>query len=200
MIRRMKGLDESTIEALKILEAQFHQRTWASDACWEMLLQQYRICMTILPVREKLQKLAQKYRDNPVRFCERVMGKKWFNPPKEIPSKLAEATLRTGPQLIAAFTNPDNMTEADARMFLGAMRTFAARTPGRKRSEVYAKALELRQTNPRMSFHQICLRLVPTYPQMSSAERRVKRDQMRSGVSRLLKAMASVQRPTKSHR
>lgn len=154
-----------------------------------MLQKQYQICVTVLPLRKRLQPLARKYDRNPIRFCKRLMGKNWFKPPKEIPPNKAAAMVDRGPRLIEALAAPDSMTDADARSFLKMMNTFAARTPGRRRSELYAQALELRQKRPPLSFHQICLRLVPTYSNMSPAERRMKREQMRSGVARLLKSI-----------
>jgi hypothetical protein len=79
------------------------------------------------------------------------------------------------------------MQGADARMLLKVMRTLAARPPGRKRLEIYAKALELRNAN--WPFHEICKQLVPNYAVMSSAERRAKREQVRSGVARLVRSL-----------
>ena len=147
----------------------------------------YQICTRVLPHRKELQSLAQRNEKKPIRFCERVMGRDWFGSPKQMSARQAQAVLGATPVLTRALTAPDNMQEVDARMLLKMMQTLAARPGGRKRLEIYAKALEFRSSG--QSFHQICKQLVPNYAAMSSAERRAKREQIRSGIGRLARSL-----------
>ncbi len=183
----MAVLDDNTLADLKLAAARFQQRLWASDSTWDQLLQMYQICIRVLPNRKKLQSLAQRHDKRPIRFCERLMGRDLFEPPRQLSARQAQTVLQAAPRFTKLLTAPHEMQEADARMLLKMMRTLAARPAGRKRLEVYAKALELR--NAGQPFHQICKQLVPNYGSISSAERRAKRDQARSGVARLVRAL-----------
>jgi hypothetical protein len=183
----MAPLDNKTLADLKLAQARFQQQVFASDSTWNHLLQMYQICTRVLPHRKELQSFAQRHEKSPIRFCERLMGRDWFEPPKQMSARQAQTVLEAAPLSTKLLTAPHDMQEADARMLLKVMRTLAARPPGRKRLEIYAKALELR--NAGRPFHQICKQLVPSYAIISSAERRAKREQMRSGVARLVRAL-----------
>lgn len=183
----MAPLDDKTLADLKLAQARFQQRLLASDSTWHNLLEMYQMCIRVLPLREKLQSLAQRHERSPIRFCERLMGRDWFEPPKQLSARQAQTVLDALPQFTKLLTASHGVQDADARMLLKVMRTLAARPPGRKRLEIYAKALELR--NAAQPFHQICKQLVTSYAIMSSAERRAKREQMRSGVARLVRAL-----------
>jgi hypothetical protein len=183
----MPLLDDRTLADLKLAEARFQQQLWASDSTWNQLLQMYQICLRVLPHRKQLQSLAQRHEGRPIRLCERLMGRDWFEPPRLLSARQAQSVLDAAPQFTQLLTAPQDMQGADAWMLLKLMRTLGARRPGRKRLEIYAKALELR--NAGQPFHQICKQLIPNYVIMSSAERRAKREQMRSGVARLVRAI-----------
>lgn len=188
----MAPLDDKTLSDLKLAQAQFQQQLWASDSTWNQLLQMYQVCLRVLPIQKELQPLAQRYHKRPIRFCERLMGRDWFEPPKQLSARQAQTVLEAAPQFTKLLTAPHEMQEADARLLLKMMRTLAARPPGRKRLEIYAKALELR--NVGQPFHQICKQLVPEYSTVSSVERRARREQMRSGVARLVRAVGQNKR------
>jgi hypothetical protein len=181
----MSLLDDKTLGDLKVATARFQQRLWASDSTWNQLLQMYQMCTRVLPHRVKLQSLAHRHEKNPIRFCEMLMGRDWFESPKQMSARQARTVLEATPVLTKALTAPHDMQEVDARMLLKMMRTLAARPAGRKRLHIYVEALEIRNTG--QTFHQICKQLVPNYAVMSSAERRAKREQIRSGVARLIK-------------
>jgi len=188
----MAPLDNKTLAGLKLAGARFQQQMWASDSTWNHLMQMYQICIRVLPHRKDLQSLAQRHEKSPIRFCERLMGRHWFEPPKQLSARQAQTVLDAAPQFTKLLTAPNGMQDADARMFLKVMRTLAAKPPGRKRLEIYAKALELRNLD--QSFHQICKQLLPSYAIIPSAERRAKREQMRSGVARLVRSLSQNER------
>lgn len=184
----MRELDVKMLAKFKLAEARFRQQFLASDTTWDNLAQMYQVCVRTLPLREKLQSLARRHNRSPIEFCEKLMGRGWFQPPKQLPQRKAEAVLEVAPRFTRLLAAPHEMQDADARAFFKIMRTLAAKPAGRKRSEIYVKGLDLR--NRGKSFHHICAQLVSDYGKMSSAERRAKREQMRSGVARLARSLS----------
>lgn len=194
----MPKLDDKTLNDIKLQQARLHQKLWASDSTWNELIATYRRCIDILSDRERLQPLAKRYEKNPVRFCERIMGRGWFEPPKEASVLKVQTILRMSPAITEFLAAPHSVDDATAREVIKTLNTLAARPAGRKRSEIYATAMALHQSGK--NYHLICMKLNPAYKTMSPPERRAKRDAMRTGVSRLQKAMQSAQGQTKSPR
>ena len=192
----MTKLDEKTLNELKLTQARFYQNLFASDAIWNELLKTYWGCVRVLSDRERLQPLAKRHENNPIRFCEKVMGRGWFEQPKEGSTRQLQTLLQASPIITEFVTTPHGIEDANARQVIKILSTLTARPAGRKRAEIYARAMALRQSG--MSFHRICRELVPTYKNMSAPERRTKRDAMRAGVTRLRKAMVIAQGATKS--
>lgn len=192
----MTKLDEKTLNELKLSQARFYQNLFASDALWNELLKTYWSCVRVLSDRERLQPLAKRHEKNPVRFCERVMGRGWFEPPTGVSTRQVQTILKASPAITGFLTVPQGTKDANAKQFIKILNTLAARPAGRKRAEIYAKAMALYQSG--ISLHRICIDLVPTYKDMSAPERSAKRKAMRAGVSRLRKAMNVAQRQTKS--
>src|SRR5271165_3022745 len=193
---RMPKLDDKTLNELKIQQARLHQRLWASDDTWDELLATYRRCVAILLDRGRLQPLAKRYEKNPIRFCEKIMGRGWFEPPKETSPLKIQTILRISPAITEFLAAPHNVDDSTAREVIKTLRTLAARPAGRKRYESFAKAMALYQSGK--NYHLICMKLIPAYKTMSPPERRAKRDAMRTGVRRLEKAMESARGQTKS--
>ena len=194
----MTKLDEKTLNELKLAQARFYQNLFSSDALWNELLKTYWGCVRVLSDRGRLQPLAKRHERNPVRFCERIMGRRWFEPPKGASTRQVQTMLKASPAIARFLTMPQGIEDADAKRFIKILNTLASRPAGRKRSEIYAKAMALRQSGT--DYHRICMKLIPAYKTLSSFERRAKRDAMRTGVSRLQKAMMSAQGQTKSRR
>lgn len=181
----MVSLDVETLSELKLVQARFLQRLYASDDVWNHFRSTCEIYKQLLPHRKKLQRLARRYENNPLRFCEEFGGVKWFQPPRSISSQKVRGFLKII-ELIPFFAGtPTKIDDLDGRSLLKQLQTLAARPGGRKPLEVYAKALELREATPPVSFHRICLLLSAGYAEMNSAKRRSERERMRSGVARL---------------
>lgn len=192
----MTKLDKKALNELKLVQARFYRTFLASDVSWNNVLQTYCALSYLLSNRAKMQRLAKRYGKNPVRFCEKIIGRGWFEPPKGASTRQVQTMLKASPSIIDFLSVPQGVEDANAKQFIKIFNTLAARPAGRKRAEVYAKAMALYQSG--ISLHRICIDLVPTYKDMSAPERSAKRKAMRAGVSRLRKAMNAAQRQTKS--
>jgi len=125
--RFMPPLDDKTATNLKLAEARFQQQLFASDSTWDHLLQMHQICKRVLPHRKAIQSLAQRCQKNPVRFCEMLVGRNWFEPPKQLSARQAQTLLDAAPQITRSLAAPHEMQEVDARLFLKMVRTLSAK-------------------------------------------------------------------------
>ena len=192
----MTKLDAKTLNALKLAQAQSYQNFFASDVSWNAMVQTHLALSWILSNRAKMQPLAKRYEKNPIRFCEKIMRRGWFEPPTEGSTRQLQTLLQASPIITEFLTAPHVIEDLNARHVIKMLHTLAARPAGRKRAEIYARATALRQSG--IDFHRICIDLIPNYKNMSAPERRTKRDAMRAGVTRLRKAMVIAQGATKS--
>jgi len=169
---------------LKLDLARFLQQTFASDDVWNKAQLQYLQAAAFLADRQRLQPIARRYRKNPIRFCERELGANWFETVVLTTHKYQVQALSEILSTATKFLgSPELPTDADAKQMISYWRRLAARAPGRKLSEEFPRAYELRKQGK--TFHQICLLLIPAYAQMSPTKRRNERERMRSGVTRL---------------
>jgi hypothetical protein len=178
-------IDERLLAELKLATARSIQQQLASEYFLNESRKQHEAQTVILPIWEKwLLPLARRYETNPVLFCERVLGlgPEWFALPEGTTPRQAQEALKMASDITSIFTGPLDTSKLDGKMILKHLQTFTANPPGRKRSEEFEKALELKRDG--MSIHQICLKN-PAYEQMSPDARRNERNRMQSGVKRL---------------
>lgn len=196
-ITLMVSLDTKTLSELKLAGARFYQRLYASDDTWNHFESVVEVYKQVLPSRRKLQRLARRHEKSPSRFCERMMGPNWFEPPKNLSRHQIRALLKISSTMSMLALAPEEIGPLDGKPMLNLLQTLTARLGGRKPLEIYAKARELAKTNPPMSFHRICLQLNPAYAGMTPAEKRSERERMRSGVTRLKRKTTAARRSTK---
>jgi len=177
-------LEDGVLGELKIAQARIVQQVFASDALLEWFRFEHACRERMLTDWEKrLRSLARRHRSNPVRFCELVMGHHWFASPIEGTPRQVSELLKLLTEISVFVGAPLDTGRVDGKALLKRLQVLAARPPGRKRSESYARAFQLRQQGK--SFHDICKQLNPAYRLMSPADRRNDRERMRSGVARL---------------
>jgi hypothetical protein len=178
-------LDEKTLEELKIAEARFYQQMFASEY---LLNQQRAIHLAqvefLADWENRLLPIAQRYENNPVQFCDEILikGKDWFTPPEDATPQQVRELLKVVPDMTSMITEPVDLNEVDGKMILKRLQTLTAKPPGRKQSEEFGKALELKRAG--MSIQQICRERNPSYAQMKSVARRNEEERMRSGIAR----------------
>ena len=178
------ALDEKTLAEMKLVEARLYQQSFASEYCLNLFRLEHKARNLLLADWEtRLLSLARRYKKNPERFCERVMGPDWFTPSKEVSLRSVRELFKMAPAITSILSEPQEISGLDGKKFLKHLQTLATKPPGRKGSEKFEKALELRQAGK--NFHTICLELNPSYAHMSPPNRRNERERMRSGVSRL---------------
>jgi hypothetical protein len=202
---------------------------FASDVTWDAMGCAAGWYLLFLPLRERVQALARKYRQCPPAFVRafKRLGERhihevakdpewgphlarlaWYQQrvneavahsqqeqseqPLVLPQNLPQRKLVALDQIITALSpalSGRRIPDEDARKLLSGMQTLAARAPGRRALERYRSALEIPQSGKHRKdpFHQICNELDPLYRTDLASERRRKREEMRSGVNRLLK-------------
>jgi len=175
--------DDRLLAEFKLTQARAYQQYFASDKFWEQIALLHRAYAELLTMRQKFQRLARRCKNDPVRFCESLQGKEWFNPPRNATRRQLHivSQLNLGDLL----THPENIQSMDPGALLKSLQGLTARPPGRKRKSIFAEALKLRKMNPPTSYHKICLHLNTAYAGMSAHQRRAERERVRSGVTRL---------------
>jgi hypothetical protein len=177
-------LDENTLQELKLSQARFFQQMWASQYAMHQQRSMHEAQKEYLAAWESwLLPLAQRYENNPVQFCETVMGQDWFTPPEDVTTQQVRELLKMSPDLTKLFTAPVDLSKVDGKMLLKRLQTFTAKPPGRKPSEEFGRALELKRAGK--NIHEICFKLVADYEKMGSVAQRVAHQRIRSGISRL---------------
>lgn len=187
----MAPIDPTALAEFKSAQALVFQRWVASDKTWDGIKQTYEAYKYLLTIRKKLQALARRCENNPQRFCEVFMGKSWASEPTGVSSRQIKQLTALAADVTEFSTSQTEISDVEARQLLKRLQSLSTRKPGRKPSAIYLKARALRQATPRPDFHEICLKLNPTYSKMKAHERRAERERVRSGLRRLGKAPAN---------
>jgi len=182
----MAPLDDKTLADFKLSQARTWQQFFASDGYWKQLPLFIQNGIIVLRSRKKLQALARRYEKRPICFCERLMGRHWFDIPKGVSARQLLTFSEIFSHLPEVLNDPAILSQLDPQLVVRTVKALTARPLGRRRLEIYAKASELRDQGK--AIHQICILLVHGYTIMSAAERSVKRGQMRSGIARFQNA------------
>lgn len=190
-------IDEKTLAELKLAQARMFQQMYASqDLLNRTRLDHERMKRFLTDWEDRLLPIARRYRNNPLRFCEKVMGKEWFTPPPALTASQVQQFAASIPEFSSLLIAPPaDLGKIDGRNVLGQLQRLAGNPPGRKRLRLYEVASQLRKEG--ISVHEICLRLLPSYRQMSPYERRNARERVRSGMARLERGRRCATGPTK---
>jgi hypothetical protein len=180
----MARLDDKQISELKLEQARQIHALLASDNMWNLYQRMYEGYQHLLALRAKWQPLARRYKNDPLQFCDKIMGPRWFELPDSASARLVQELLKTVAIVGKILTAPEEINRLDGQQLLKQLHALATRPPGRKPDAIHTQALALRQTTPPTGFHEICLRLIPAYAAMNSAERRAERERIRRGVAR----------------
>jgi len=177
-------IEEKILAELKLAYARSLQQLYASEHALNESRKVHQAQAIFLPFWEKsLLPRARRYKKNPIRFCERVLGlgPDWFTVPEGITTYQVREMLKMAPEMTSMITEPVDMSKLDGKMILKRLQTLAAKTPGRKSNPEFERAVELRRAGK--SIHQICLKN-PAYKQMSPDARRSERERVRNGIKR----------------
>jgi hypothetical protein len=186
----MVPLDEKTLSELKLAQARAFQQWFASDNVWNLFQEMREVYEGLLSLGKKLQPLARRHKNNPVRFCEKTLGPRWFETPDRASARQVQELLKIFSVIQQFPTAPEELARLNGKQLLKHLQTLAAGAPGRKPAEIHARALLLRRAHPKMGMHQICLQLNPAYAAMSAADKRDERERIRSGLRRRKKKAA----------
>ena len=185
-----------TLDRLRFSTASFLRALFASSWVWERLPNGF-----VRSNRARFQRAARKSQDDPLGFVEKYLGgMNWFTvdaTDAKLPERAAVALSEMVDYLVKADFVIDEKTEGKLlRSLLAFFRALAAR-PGRPRLSKYRVAASFQVLNGKTSIHNLCGKFETGYSTMSRDQQRRAREQMRSGVSRVLKA-TQAGRATKS--
>ena len=177
-------LDEKTLAEWRVAAASNLQRCVSSESFFNLARSSHQVPEQCLVYWEsRLLPSARRYK-NPVRFCEKMLGIRAedYALPDGTTARQVQALIWMTSELTTLMTGPMDLVSWDGKFFLKCLQILTAKPPGRKQSDEYSKALELKRAGK--STHRICLALNPAYEQMSSAARRNERNRIESGIKR----------------